>query len=156
MKAFYPGSFDPPHLGHLDVIRRAARIVDQLVVGVGSNPDKKPYLPAMSRVEILRAECATLRNVEIVQYSGATVSWARQNNINALIRGLRNANDIDGELGMAVVNRGNGVETMFLVCDPSLGHISSSLIRHVMAAGLNTDGLISSRTAEAIRRWSAP
>lgn len=156
MKALYAGSFDPPHLGHIDVIRRAARICDSLVVGVGSNPDKKPFLPAMSRVEILRAECAQCSNIEFTQISGATVHWAKQNKVSALIRGLRTASDLENEAPMATINRSQGFETLFLVCDPSLSHISSRMIRHVMAAGLPTDGLISSRTYDAIRRWTGP
>lgn len=156
MKALYPGSFDPPHLGHIDIIRRAAKLCDQLVVAIGGNSDKKPFLPALSRVEIIRAECASLRNVEVTQYSGATVHWAKQNGINVLIRGLRHAADLDAETPIATVNRLNGFDTLFLVGDAALAHISSRLIREVMSAGLSTDSLIASRTYDAIRRWSAP
>lgn len=156
MKALYAGSFDPPHFGHLDIIRRAAKVCDHLVVGIGGNSDKKPFLPALSRVEILRAECAALRNVEIMQYSGATVHWAKSNAVNALVRGLRNATDLEAESPMATVNRANGFETLFLVGDAAFAHISSRIIREVMSAGLSTDGLIAARTYDAIRRWSAP
>lgn len=156
MKALYAGSFDPPHLGHIDIIRRAAKVCDQLVLGVGGNSDKKPFLPALSRVEILRAECASLRNVEVTQYSGATVHWAKSNGVNVLIRGLRHATDLDAEAPMAAINRANGFETLFLVSDPALAHISSRILREVMAAGLSTDSLIAPRTYDAIRRWSAP
>ena len=156
MKAFYPGSFDPPHLGHIDVIKRAAKVCDQLVVGVGGNPEKKPFLPAMTRCELIRAECAGLRNVEVVQYSGATVHWAKSNGVTCLVRGLRSAGDLEAEAPMATVNRANGFETVFLVCDPALAHVSSGMIRQVMAAGLGTEGLIPGRVHDAIRRWSAP
>lgn len=156
MKALYPGSFDPPHCGHLDVIRRAAKVCDQLVVGIGGNGSKQPFLPALARVEILRAECAALRNVEVVQYNGATVHWAKANGVQVLVRGLRHATDLDAEAPMATVNRANGFETLFLVCDPALAHVSSRIIREVMSAGLSTDGLIAARTYDAIRRWSAP
>lgn len=156
MKALYPGSFDPPHLGHLDVIRRAARLCDQLVIGVAGNPDKKPFLPAMSRAEVIRAECAALRNVEVVQYTNATAHWAKANGIQVLIRGLRHAGDLEAELPMAAIHRANGFETLFLACDPALSHISSRMIRQVLAAGLSTDGLLPSRALDAIRRWTAP
>lgn len=155
MKALYAGSFDPPHLGHIDVIRRAARICDQLVIGVAGNPEKKPYLPAMARAEVLRAECAGLRNLEVVQYTGATVQWARSNGVNALVRGLRSASDLEAEAAMATINRSNGFETLFLLCDPALSHVSSRMIRQVISAGLSTDGLIPSRSMDAIRRWTA-
>jgi pantetheine-phosphate adenylyltransferase len=156
VKALYAGSFDPPHLGHLDIIRRAAKVCDQLVLGIGGNSDKKPFLPALSRVEILRAECASLRHVEVTQYSGATVHWAKSNGVTVLIRGLRHAADLDAEAPMAAINRANGFETLFLVSDPALAHISSRIIREVMSAGLSTDSLIAPRTYDAIRRWSAP
>lgn len=154
MKALYAGSFDPPHLGHIDVIKRAARVCDQLVVAVAGNPEKKPFLPAMARTEILRAECSALRNVEIVQYSGATVHWARSNGVQALVRGLRSATDLENEAPLATVNRINGFETIFLLCDPALAHISSRMLRQVMAAGLSTTGMIPDRVVDAIRRWS--
>jgi pantetheine-phosphate adenylyltransferase len=156
VKALYAGSFDPPHLGHIDLIRRAAKVCDTLVVGVGSNPEKKPYLPAMARVEILRAECAQIRNVEIVQYNGATAHWAKSNGITVLVRGLRNTNDFAAETPMATINRSNGFDTLFLIGDPAHAHISSRMIRQVIAAGLGTEGLIASRTFDAIRRWTGP
>ncbi len=156
MKALYPGSFDPPHLGHLDVIRRAARVCDLLVVGIGSNPEKQPYLPAMVRCEILRSECAELRNVEIVQYNEATVHWARANGVQTLVRGLRTASDLEAESPMATIHRGLGFETLFLLCDPAFAHISSRMIRQVLAADLPTDGLLPARALDAIQRWTVP
>ena len=156
MKALYPGSFDPPHLGHLDVIRRAARVCDQLVVGIAGNPEKKPFLPATARCDIVRAECAGLGNVEVVEYSGATVHWAKANGIQALVRGLRSASDLELEAPMAAIHRNLGFETLFLLCDPALAHVSSRMIRQVMAAGLPSDGLIPARALDAIRRWTAP
>lgn len=154
MKALYAGSFDPPHLGHLDVIRRAARVCDKLVVAVASNPDKKPFLPALSRTEILRAETAQIGNIEIAQISGATVHWAKANQVNTLIRGLRGPADLEAEAPMAAINRSNGFDTLFLLCDPALSHVSSRMIRQVMAANLPTDGLMTQRTVDAIRRWT--
>lgn len=155
MKALYAGSFDPPHLGHLDVIRRAAKVCDQLVVGVAGNPEKKPFLPSMARAEILRAECAGIANLDVVQYTGATVHWARANGVGVLVRGLRTATDLENEAPIAAVNRSNGFETLFLLCDPALAHVSSRVIRQVMSAGLATDGMIPSRVLDAIRRWTS-
>lgn len=155
MKALYAGSFDPPHLGHIDIIRRAARVCDHLVVGIAGNPEKKPYLPAMARAEVIHAECAALANVDVVQYTGATVAWARANGMQALVRGLRTASDLENEAPMAAVNRANGFETLFLLCDPALAHVSSRMLRQVMAAGLSTDGMLPQRALDAIRRWSA-
>jgi pantetheine-phosphate adenylyltransferase len=151
MKALYAGSFDPPHLGHLDIIRRAAAVADQLVVAVAANPEKTPCLPSPVRVGILAAECAGLGNVEVVAFSGATVTWAKANGIACLIRGLRGPADLDAERPMATVNRGFGCETLFLPCDPALGHISSRMIRQVLGAGLPADGLLPARAIEALR-----
>jgi phosphopantetheine adenylyltransferase len=87
---------------------------------------------------------------------GATVTWAKANGIQALVRGLRTASDLENEAPMAAIHRSHGFETLFLVCDPALSHISSRLIRSVLAAGLPTDALMSGRTLDAIRRWSVP
>lgn len=155
MKALYAGSFDPPHLGHLDVIRRAARVCERLVVGVAANPDKKPFLPASVRMQLLRESCAGLANVEIASYDGATVLWARANGVQALVRGLRTAADLDNEAPMATVNRANGFETLFLLCDPALAHVSSRIIRQALAAGLSSDGMIPDGVLRAIRERTA-
>ena len=151
MKALYPGSFDPPHHGHLDVIRRAARVCDQLVVGVAVNPEKQPYLPASERCAILRAECAGLANVEVVEYAGATVHWAKAHGIQTLVRGLRSASDLEAEAPMAAIHRSHGYETLFLLCDPALSHISSRMIRQVIAAGLASEAMIPASVLAAIR-----
>jgi pantetheine-phosphate adenylyltransferase len=150
MKALYAGSFDPPHLGHLDIIRRAAATVDQLVVGVAGNPEKTPFLSTPVRVGILAAECAGLANVQVTAFAGATVTWAKANGITCLIRGLRGPADLEPEMAMATVNRGFGCETLFLACDPALGHISSRMLRQVMGAGLPTGGLLPARAVEAL------
>jgi pantetheine-phosphate adenylyltransferase len=155
VKALYPGSFDPPHLGHLDVIRRAAGLCAQLVVGVAVNPDKRAYLPVDERVALLRDACTALGNVEVVQYAGATVHWAQAHGVRTLVRGLRTASDMEAEAPMAAIHRGHGFETLFLLGDPALSHISSRMIRQVVAAGLSTASLIPDRVAEAIRRCAA-
>ena len=141
-RALYPGSFDPPHLGHLDLIRRAAAQVDHLVVGVALNPDKQPLLSADQRVARLIALCRDVGNVSAVAYQGATVAFAKAQGCNVLIRGLRNAADLDAEFGMAQVNRANGLDTFFLVADAAQQHLSSRLVTLVGAAGLPLDALV--------------
>ena len=152
MKALYPGSFDPPHLGHIDVIRRAAAVCDQLFVGVAVNPEKTPFLASDERCAILRECCAGLGNVSIVDYAIPTVHWARANGVTALVRGLRTASDLEAEAPMAAVHRGLGFETIFLLCDPALAHVSSRVIRQVMGAGLDAHGLLPDNAVQAIRR----
>lgn len=143
-KALYPGSFDPPHLGHLDLIRRAAAQVDHLVVGVALNPDKQPLLSADQRVALLTALSRDLGNVSAVAYQGATVAFAKAQGCTVLIRGLRNAADLDAEFGMAQVNRANGLDTLFLVSDAAHQHLSSRLVKLVASAGLALDALVPS------------
>jgi pantetheine-phosphate adenylyltransferase len=152
MKALYPGSFDPPHLGHLELIRRAAALVDELVVGIAVNPDKTPYLPIAQRLALLRADCAELQSVSVVSYQGATVHAARALGAGALLRGLRNANDLEAEQAMAMVNRSNGFETLLLLSSSEHLHISSRLVRLTADAGLELTGLVGPRVAAALRK----
>lgn len=152
MKALYPGSFDPPHLGHLDVIRRAAAVCDQLIVGIAVNPEKSPFLSIEERLAILRDGCTGLANVTVTHYEMATVHFARANGVKALVRGLRAASDLEAEAPMAAVHRGLGFETLFLLCDPALAHVSSRVIRQVMGAGLDPHGLLPDGAIAAIRR----
>ena len=140
--ALYPGSFDPPHLGHLDLIRRAAAQVDRLVVGVALNPDKQALLSADQRVALLTTLAHSVGNVTAVAYAGATVAFAKAQGCTALIRGLRNAADLDAEFGMAQVNRANGLDTLFLVADAAHQHLSSRLVKLVANAGLPLDALV--------------
>lgn len=142
MKALYPGSFDPPHLGHLDLIRRAAAQVDHLVVGVALNPDKQPLLSAERRVGLLTELSREMGNVSAIAYAGATVTFAKAQGCTVLVRGLRNAADLDAEFGMAQVNRANGLDTLFLVSDAAHQHLSSRLVKLVANAGLPLDALV--------------
>src|SRR6185436_9510574 len=142
MKALYPGSFDPPHLGHIDLIRRAAAQVDHLVVGVALNPDKQPMLSAEQRIALLTTLARDLKNVTAITYAGATVTFAKAQKCTVLVRGLRNAADLDAEFGMAQVNRANGLDTLFLVADAAQQHLSSRLVKLVGAAGLPLDALV--------------
>ncbi len=142
VKALYPGSFDPPHHGHLDLIRRAAAQVDHLVVGVALNPDKQPLLSAEQRIALLTTLGRELGNVSAIAYQGATVAFAKAQGCSVLIRGLRNAADLDAEFGMAQVNRANGLDTLFLVADAAHQHLSSRLVKLVASAGLALDALV--------------
>src|SRR4051812_45372374 len=97
MRLLYPGSFDPLHLGHLDLIRRGSGLCDELVVAMGVNPDKTPLLPADVRIALLSAECAAIRGVRVATYAGATVAFARSIKADALLRGVRNTGDLELE-----------------------------------------------------------
>ena len=152
MKALYPGRFDPPHLGHLDLIRRAAALADKLVVGVAIEPGKPAFLTPHRRVALLRTACADLPNISVVAYRGATVAFARKHNVTVLVRGLRGAADLEAERVMAEVNRANGFDTLFLASAVQHIHLSSSMVRRVVKLGLPLTGLVTVGVAKGIRK----
>jgi len=131
--AVYTGSFDPITLGHLDVIQRAARIFDRLVVGVGINPDKQPLFTLDERARLVRASVAALPNVRVEPYDGLSVAFVHQQGARVLLRGVRSLTDIDAEFTMTLANRklDPDVETVFLMADAAYSHISSSLLKQI-------------------------
>lgn len=143
-KLLYPGTFDPPTLGHLMLIRRGAALCDHLVVGIGENLSKiKSILTVDERIEALKHEASALKNVEIVSFSGLAVNFAKQIGANALLRGLRSSNDVDYERQMAEVNRKlSGIETLFFMAEDGASHISSTLIRELAANGASLKGFV--------------
>lgn len=136
LKGLFPGTFDPPTKGHLQLIRRAAALCDQLVVGIGENTSKgKPLLTVEERIEVLEKETKGLDHVKIASFPGLTVDFAKTLGVQVLIRGLRSEADLEFEKQMASANRLMGYETLFLIADPSVTQISSSLIRELAAGG---------------------
>ena len=131
--AVYTGSFDPITLGHLDVIERAARIFDGLVVGVGINPDKQPLFTLEERVDLVQASVGRLPNVRVERFSGLSVAFVRAQQAQVLLRGVRSLTDIEAEFTMTLANRklDPGVETVFLMADAAYSHISSSLLKQI-------------------------
>ena len=131
--AVYTGSFDPITLGHVDVIERAARIFDGLIVGVGINPDKQPMFSLEERVELVQASVGRLPNVRVERFSGLSVAFVRAQRAHVLLRGVRSLTDIEAEFTMTLANRrlDPGVETVFLMADAAYSHISSSLLKQI-------------------------
>ncbi len=131
--AVYTGSFDPITLGHLDVIGRASRIFDGLVVGVGINPDKQPLFSLEDRVRLVQESVADLPNVRVELFSGLSVAFVRAQGACVLLRGVRSLTDIEAEFTMTLANRklDPGVETVFLMADAAYSHISSSLLKQI-------------------------
>ncbi len=156
MHVLFPGSFDPPHLGHADLIARSARLFTRLTVAIATNPDKKSFLPLARRLDLLRALAAPHANVDIASYDGATAAFARARGCVALLRGLRDGRDLTYEAGMAAVNReAGGVDTVFLVTAPAVSHLSSQLVRSAIAAGMPVDALVPPAVAAALNRGGA-
>jgi len=131
--AVYTGSFDPITLGHLDVIKRASRIFDRIVVGVGINPDKQPLFDQDERVDLVAAAVAPLANVAVKRFDGLSVTFVRDQQATVVLRGVRSLTDIEAEFTMTLANRmlDPGVETVFLMADAQYSHISSSLLKQI-------------------------
>jgi pantetheine-phosphate adenylyltransferase len=139
---FYPGSFDPVTYGHLDVIARSARMVDKLVLGVGTHPGKQSLLGEMIRVELLEAVTKPIAEhtgirISVVTYDDLTVDAARRAQAGLIIRGLRDATDFDYEVHMAQMNGALApdIETVFLAASPATRMIASSLVKQIAKMG---------------------
>lgn len=147
--ALYAGSFDPPTLGHLDVIGRSRRLFDRIVVGIGENPGKEPMLTADERLALLRAAVDDMlaKNpggapVVVGIYRGLTVDYAREVGASALLRGIRNVTDLATECQMAIANRQVAdIESVFVITDERYGFTSSSLIRQIVELGGDVEKL---------------
>lgn len=132
--AVYTGSFDPVTLGHLNVIQRASRLVDELVVGVGINTDKKSLFSPEERVELLRSVVVPFDNVRIEMFSGLAVSFVRSCGTRVMVRGVRPLTDIAAEFTMLMANRqlDADIEAVFLMADEAYAHVSSTLIKQIV------------------------
>lgn len=135
-RAVYAGSFDPITNGHLDIIRRGAALVEHLVVAVGHNPKKRYLLDVAQRRSLVERATAGLHNVSVVSFSGLLVSCVQAEGADMILRGLRPLGDFDLEFRNGLANRDlSGVETLFLLADPSQQFISSSLIKEIASHG---------------------
>ncbi len=133
-RALFPGTFDPPTLGHLDIIQRAASICNKLYVGVAENSNKpsQTLFTTLERMAMLQEMTRAMPYVEVVSFSTLVVEFAKQHQIDFLLRGLRAFSDFEYEFRMALTNRHlSGIETVFLMADERVAHISSTLIREL-------------------------
>jgi len=153
--AVYPGSFDPITLGHLNVMERAARLFDRLIVGIGINIEKEPMFATEERVELVHQATAHVEKIEIRTFSGLAVEFARQCGARVIIRGVRPLTDIAAELTMMMANRrlAPDVETLFMIADGELAHVSSSLIKQIapLAGDEELGRFLPRNVVEAIR-----
>lgn len=170
-KAIYPGSFDPPTLGHLDVLARGRRMFDEIVVAVGRNPEKSAFLPVEQRVSMLETLVDELLDgepgaapVTIASYDGLTVDFAREVGAGVILRGIRNTTDLHAECQLAITNRQVAdIESVFVVPGEAFAYTSSSLIRQIASLGGDLDrlrtmlpGIVIEAIAEKRRGSSAP
>jgi pantetheine-phosphate adenylyltransferase len=155
---FYPGSFDPVTYGHLDVIARASRLFDRLIIGIGSHEGKTSLLPADARVNLVKActrpiaEHAGLK-IEVVTYDGLTVEAAQKAKAGVIVRGLRDASDFDYEVQMAHMNGALSpeIETIFVAASPATRMISSSLVKQIARMGGDVSLFLPKEAEDAVR-----
>jgi pantetheine-phosphate adenylyltransferase len=138
-----PGSFDPVTNGHLDIITRAAKLYDEVVVAVGANMSKSTLFTPTERVELIRDAVKEQSNVRVENFDGLIVDFCRQHHISAIIKGLRAISDFDYELQMAQMNYSQaGVETLFMTTNPLYAFLSSSLVKEFCLFGGDVSGLV--------------
>ena len=153
-RAIYPGSFDPPTNGHLDLIERASRLFDEVIVALLINPNKQPFFTVAERVALLQAVLTPrCPNVTVETFSGLLVDYARQRQACAVIRGLRSAADYDYELPMVLMNLHlyPEAETVFLTASQNYTHISSSLVKEVFKLGGDIDALVPEAVSQRMK-----
>jgi pantetheine-phosphate adenylyltransferase len=154
--AVYPGSFDPITLGHVDIIERCSKIVDELHVLVVHNPEKSPMFSSAKRIELIQESLkeagVTSSKIKVTELSsGLLVDYIRKVDAKLLIKGFRNNVDLDYELPMAKVNRDlSGIETIFISADPQYGLVASSLVREVASLGGPVQNYVSAAVAKAL------
>ncbi len=148
-----PGSFDPVTNGHLDIISRAAQLYDEVVVAVAQNPSKTTLFTADERVELIREATKQLENVRVDRFEGLTVDFCRDNDISAIVKGLRAVSDFDYEMQMAQMNYNQaGVETLFMTTNPLYAFLSSSLVKDFAKFGGDVSGLVPRTVLDQLNR----
>lgn len=148
------GTFDPVHLGHLDIIRRGSRLFDRLIVGVGVNPDKAPLFTADERIALLREVCKPYENVEIRAFDGLAVKFVREMKARVMLRGLRTLSDMEYEFTMSLTNLSldPDLETIFVMAKEEYSHLSSTLLRQIAGFGGDLSKFVPSAVKHALEQ----
>lgn len=142
--AVYPGSFDPITNGHLDIVKRASRLYDKVIIGVLDNSSKKPMFSSVERKEMIDENIKDIPNVSCDVFSGLLVDFAKNNNATVIVKGLRTVADFEYEFQMALLNKALNpeYETMFMMTDSKYSYISSSMVKEVAKYNGELDGLV--------------
>jgi len=142
--AVYPGSFDPVTNGHIDVIKRALKIFDKIIVTVGDNPGKEPTFTTEERTEMLKESTKDLKNLEIDSFKGLLLDYVKNKNSSIIIRGLRAVSDFDFEFQRALMNRvvNNDIESVFIMTKEDYVYLSSSIVKEMAMFGSKLNGLV--------------
>ena len=153
--AVYPGTFDPITLGHLDIIRRGAHLVDKLVIGVTTNPSKEPMFSVEERLRMVRREVKDVPGtIDVVEFDSLLMDFAESQGATAILRGLRAVADFEYEFQMAGMNQqlNDNIETVFLMADVSLQPIASKLVKEIARFGGAIDKFVTPAVADDVRR----
>ncbi|MGH2690969.1 MAG: pantetheine-phosphate adenylyltransferase [Actinomycetota bacterium] len=143
LTALCPGTFDPVTNGHLDVVRRAAGLLDRVVVAVVENPGKEPLFETAERVEMLKEALADVPGAEVDSFKGLLVDYAREKGVDLIVKGLRAVSDFEYEIQMAQMNRHlSEIETCFVATSPKWSYLSSSLVKEIARYGGDVSGLV--------------
>lgn len=135
-RALFPGSFDPFTAGHHSIVKRTLALVDEVIVGIGFNEGKKGFLPLEKRLEMIHALYVDEPRVKVLPYSGLTVDFAKEQEADVIVRGIRSVKDFEYEESIADINRKlSGIETVFLFTEPELAAVSSSVVRELIHYG---------------------
>lgn len=151
--AMYPGSFDPVTNGHLDIIKRASRMFDKVIVAVLINSAKHPLFTVEERVELLKTCCASMPNVEVKSFDGLTVHFAKANNATVMVRGLRAVTDFENEIQLAHTNHAiiPGIETVFLATSIRWSYLSSTVVKEAAHYGADVSKFVAPCVDKALR-----
>ena len=152
--AIYPGTFDPVTFGHLDVLERAARLFDKVIISVAVNTSKKTLFTVEERIDLIRKTADTIENLEIDVFEGLLVKYAEGKNAGAIIRGLRAISDFEYEFQMALTNRkiSSKVETVFLMPNEKYSYISSTLVKEIAAYGGDVKSFVPSLVVKMLKK----
>ena len=154
VKAIYPGSFDPVTLGHMDIVARASRVVDELIIGVLVNSAKSPLFSLDERVELLREATKDYPNVRVEKFEGLTVEFAKNNGASLIVRGLRAVTDFESEMQLAQTNHfiDPKIDTMFFTTSLEYHFLSSTVVKEMAMFGKDVSELVPECVAEALKK----
>lgn len=152
--AIYPGTFDPPTLGHLDIAKRGAKMFDRLIIAIGTNPQKeKAAFSVKERVELWKKCTKGISNIEVVSFSGLLVDFAKKKGAKIILRAIRNIMDFESETVQGQMNRMlSDVETLYLVVDEKYRMISSTLVKEIASEGKKLDSFVPKEIAPLVLR----
>ncbi|MDY6942632.1 MAG: pantetheine-phosphate adenylyltransferase [Pseudomonadota bacterium] len=152
--ALYPGTFDPITRGHVDLVERAARLFDRVIVAVATNPGKRPLFNVQERVTLMSGALGYIQNVDVVSFNGLTVDYAKENGVDVILRGLRAVSDFEHEFQLAGMNRylAPKVETLFLTPSEKYTYLSSTLVREIAAFNGDVSSFVPDNVAAELKK----